>query len=220
MSWRAPESSYDAGFLSNFRRRRSAMRSLWRERSWPDAGDKLVSRVDVSIENRCGGQSKKYAFSAIECGSQILNSMGLKRMKILRSGVILPLFFLFFAASGASAQTIGYADAYDKIARACGSDVAKFCSNVALANNGVRSCLAKNQAKVSTTCKSTMSETLALLDKRAAAQSAALKVCDPDARRLCQGIVAHDGHRLQCLIKAERFTSSACNQVITNAGWR
>jgi hypothetical protein len=141
-------------------------------------------------------------------------------LKHLRSSIVLASLLASLSTVSVSAQTIGYAEAYDRIAKACGSDIAKLCSNVPLANGGVKNCLAKNQAKVSSVCKSTTAQTFALLEKRAVAQTSALKVCDADSRRLCQGVVAHDGYRLQCLLKAERFTRAACNQVITDAGWR
>jgi hypothetical protein len=119
----------------------------------------------------------------------------------------------------ALADTIGYADAYDRIAVACGADVQKFCSGVQLGDNGVRDCLTKNQARVSGRCKAVVADTFALLQARAQAQASARRVCDPDVREFCSGVVPHDGHQLTCLLQSNRVTSAACRQVLTDAGW-
>jgi hypothetical protein len=127
---------------------------------------------------------------------------------------------LTFGAAPASAQTIGFAEAYDRLAKGCGKDVDRFCGNVELGGGKVKACLDRNQAKLSAGCKATMAETFALLNKRLTAQANAVKVCDRDIQQYCHGARPYDGYRLHCLIQSVKVVSNACQQTITDAGWR
>ncbi len=135
---------------------------------------------------------------------------------------LLVLLFALLANSTlpASAQTIGYAEAIDRLAVACGADIKKHCKGVPLGQGGVRNCLIRNQAKNSPRCNSTMADVFRLLEIRAAAQANVARICDADARRLCQGVQPGDGNLLECALKARRAVSAKCNQAITDAGWR
>lgn len=124
------------------------------------------------------------------------------------------------AAHQAAAQTISFAEAYDRIAGACGADIRKHCSGVPLGNGQVRTCLANHAAEVSPTCKGVVADVFALLERRMQAQATVRQVCDADIQRLCPGVVQHDGYVLSCMLKASRAVSGACNQTITDAGWR
>jgi len=120
---------------------------------------------------------------------------------------------------GASAQTLSFAEAYDRIAKSCGSDIEKHCSNVALGGGAIKACLDRNQSKLSTGCKSASAEVFQSLRKRADAQAAAVKVCDRDIGEFCRGVQPHDGYILQCLLTSSKVVSSACKQIIVDAGW-
>ena len=124
------------------------------------------------------------------------------------------------AAVPAQAATMSFAEAMGVMARDCGKDVQQHCKGVPLANNGVGKCLVQNQAKVSPTCIATLAAVTTSLSERLAAQQEVLKVCRGDAARRCQGVVASDGHILDCLLKAANHVSKKCNAAITNAGWR
>jgi hypothetical protein len=120
----------------------------------------------------------------------------------------------------AAAQTIGYAEAIDRLAVRCGKDIDQFCKKVNLGGGRVQQCLSQNQAKVSSGCKVAFAEVASLLQKRADARSYVLKVCDADIRRLCQGVQPGDGNLLECFFKAERNASPQCRQAVTDAGYR
>ena len=117
------------------------------------------------------------------------------------------------------AQTISYADAMTALAKDCGADVKKHCRGLNLGNNEIRNCLERNQAKVSPTCTSTLTNITASIQLRLEAQASVFKVCAGRAKQLCKGIVG-EAHILQCLIKTERIDGEKCNDAITNAGWR
>lgn len=133
--------------------------------------------------------------------------------------ISLAIAALLAICTSATAETIGYAQAYDRIASACGKDIQKLCSGVPLGNHGVRNCLAQKQAQVSRKCKSAMTEAIVLLQARIDAQTSARRVCDADLREYCSGVQPHDGHQLTCLLQSTRVVSQRCRQVLSDAGW-
>jgi hypothetical protein len=136
---------------------------------------------------------------------------------LLRAAVFIGLMG---AANVSVAQTIGYADAIDRLAVACGKDIQTYCKGLNLGNNRIRNCLTANDAKVSAQCKSGYANAYAMLEKRAAAQASVAKICDRDIQRLCSGVQAGDGNVLECILRAQRTVSAQCNQAVTDAGYR
>ncbi|GGH11099.1 hypothetical protein GCM10007036_07950 [Alsobacter metallidurans] len=136
--------------------------------------------------------------------------------------VILPALVALACLTGglpASAQTISFGEAYDRLAHSCGRDIEKFCGNTSLGGGAVKACLEKNQARVSAGCRQTQAETFGLLAKRMNAQAVAIKVCDRDMQQYCRGVQPHDGYLLSCLLKASKVVGPSCKQVIVDAGW-
>jgi len=123
------------------------------------------------------------------------------------------------AGSGASAQTIGYAQAIDQWARTCGKDISKFCKRTNLGGGQVQQCLNQNQAGVSVACKTAIGDLGARLQQRAAARDAVLRVCQADTNRLCAGVQQGDGNLMECFYKVRRNASAQCQQTVTNAGY-
>lgn len=118
----------------------------------------------------------------------------------------------------ALAQTVGYAEAIDILAKACGQDIQRHCASARLANNGITRCLAQND--VPPQCGNALAQVRNSLRARQEAQASAERVCDRDIQRLCNMVQRGRGHVLRCLLKAEPSVSQRCNQAITNAGWR
>lgn len=128
---------------------------------------------------------------------------------------------LIVAGAGpTAAQTIGYAQAIDRLAVACGKDIGQYCKTVNLGGGRIQQCLNQNQAKVSAGCRATTAEVMSLLQKRAAARSYVLQACDVDIRRLCPGVQPGDGNLMECFFKAEQRASPQCRQAVTDAGYR
>lgn len=138
------------------------------------------------------------------------------RRKIFATCFLLPMMF----SVSALAETISFAEAYDRLAKSCGSDIEKLCANAELGGGEVRACLNKNQARVSAGCKATSAEVFASLERRINAQRIAAKVCERDIGRFCRGVQPHDGYQLQCLLTASKVISVDCQEIITDAGWR
>jgi hypothetical protein len=132
------------------------------------------------------------------------------------------VFFLVtgvFVAGPAKAQTISYAQAVDELAKGCGKDIMKFCKNTNI-GSGMGACMEKRMSSVSEQCKVTFAATMASLNKRAAAQEAALGLCSNDLKRFCKEYDPGNGRYLRCLLKNTKKISAPCNQAITDAGWR
>jgi OmpA-OmpF porin, OOP family len=122
-----------------------------------------------------------------------------------RLHLTLAISALMFATTGAAvAQTVGYAEAFDHFAVACGADINKFCKKADLGGGRMQECLDQNQAGVSAACKATINELRVNLQKRAAARVAVMRICDADRQRLCAGIQAGDGNLLECFLKRGR----------------
>lgn len=126
----------------------------------------------------------------------------------------------FLTNSAAFSQTIGYAQAADRLGAACGADIQKYCKNVNLGNGRIRNCLLQHNDRVSSQCKTTFRVVFELIQKRAVAQTNIKKLCGTDARRLCPDMQMGDGNILNCLLVANRVVSRPCNQAITDAGYR
>ena len=128
---------------------------------------------------------------------------------------------LAFVAYGglARAQTLSYADAVTKLAEDCGADIKKHCAGLNLGSGRLASCLQEKAAKVSPTCKSSMSEVFISISQRQQAQASYKKICRGDIARRCKGVKG-DGYVLACLNTPNKHISDECAQTITDAGWR
>ena len=142
----------------------------------------------------------------------------MKTAKMFRATI--PALVAFLAASAASAQTVGFAQVIDRLASACGRDIDAHCRKVNLGGGRVMFCLRQNQAKISAQCRTTMAQVMDNVERRQTARLSVPKVCDADIQRLCRGVVAGDGNLLECMVTARRGASDACNQAITEAGYR
>lgn len=138
----------------------------------------------------------------------------------MRMSVFVAAVWLAALPSAALAQSMSFEDAAKILLNSCGVDIGKYCRNVNLGAGRLRECLARNQAKVSGQCKADYSRVFASVQKRAQARVAVLKICDADARRLCDMVQKGDGQILECMLVAQRSVSPRCNQAITDAGYR
>ncbi|TYC54175.1 hypothetical protein FMN50_13295 [Rhodobacterales bacterium] len=124
------------------------------------------------------------------------------------------------AVAPAGAQTVGFAEAIKMLSASCGKDIETYCKSATLANNGITQCLEQNQSKVSQKCNADRIVVISLIQERLAAQAAAPKECERDARQYCKGVAPGAGHLLRCLLKAEPSVSKKCNTAIDLAGYR
>ena len=140
---------------------------------------------------------------------------------MIRKGMgLLALLVLAGSATGASAQTMSYAQAGALIANSCGADIEKHCAQVNVGSGQLYACLSAKPGQVSAQCAADYGKVEASIAKRAAAQIDAFTICKNDAREYCKGVVPGDANLLDCLVTASKVVSRACTQVLTDAGWR
>lgn len=120
----------------------------------------------------------------------------------------------------ATAQTMSYADAGALLAQSCGKDIEKYCPKANLGGGGVKDCMVQYETKISPQCIADYKTVVASLAKRQAAQLAAPKACRNAAANYCQGTEPGQAHYLDCLLAASKVVGAACNQALTDAGWR
>jgi outer membrane protein OmpA-like peptidoglycan-associated protein len=123
------------------------------------------------------------------------------------------------AVSPSRAQSIGYAQAIDRLAVSCGQDIAKHCKKVNLGGGRITQCLAQNSAAVSGNCKASIAAMQSMVATRAQARAAVLRVCDVDIRRYCPGIQPGDGNLMECFYKAKQSMNPACRKTVADAGY-
>lgn len=116
-----------------------------------------------------------------------------------------------------SAQSIGYAQALDRLGSSCGSDINKFCKTLNLGGGRVIQCL--ESAAISGGCRTSIAATKALLTTREQARNSVLRVCDSDIRRVCSGVQQGDGNLMECFYKAKQNISPQCQKVVADAGF-
>jgi len=117
------------------------------------------------------------------------------------------------------AQSIGYAQAIDRLGVSCGKDIDKLCKKANLGGGRVTQCLDQNRAAVSSGCKASVTELTAMIATRVQARAAVLRVCDADIRRICAGVQPGDGNLMECFYKARQNMSPSCQTAVTNAGY-
>ena len=123
------------------------------------------------------------------------------------------------SAEPANAQSIGYAQAIDRLGASCGKDIDKLCKKANLGGGRVTQCLDQNRAAVSSQCKASVTELTAMIATRVQARAAVLRVCDADIRRICAGVLPGDGNLMECFYKARQNMSPSCQTAVTNAGY-
>ena len=69
-------------------------------------------------------------------------------------------WLLIATSNSASAQSIGFAGAIDKLAAQCGKDIDKFCKKVNLGGGRMMQCLDRNSTGVSAQCKASITEVI------------------------------------------------------------
>jgi len=124
----------------------------------------------------------------------------------------------FYSTSGAMAQTISYADAVGQVAVACKADIAKYCAKTTLGGGELLQCLNQTPG-VWQGCKQTISSLVTMVQNRAAARAAVMRVCSADIDRLCSGVQPGDGNLMQCFFATRRNASQQCQQTVAAAGY-
>jgi OOP family OmpA-OmpF porin len=136
-----------------------------------------------------------------------------------RMAAVFATLLLLGASNAASAQSIGFAGAIDRLASQCSKDINKFCKKVNLGGGRMMQCLDRNSTGVSAQCKASITAVQVLLTTRAEARKQIPRVCDADIRRFCAGVQPGDGNLMECFYKAKNNISAQCRSAVANAGY-
>jgi len=128
-------------------------------------------------------------------------------------------WFLVALPGPVLAQSIGFAEAVDRLASQCAKDIQKHCNTVNLGGGRMLQCLDRNTAGVSAQCKAARTEVTVLLTTRSEARKRIPVVCDLDVRRLCAGVQPGDGNLMECFYKTKANISPQCRQAVSEAGY-
>lgn len=118
-----------------------------------------------------------------------------------------------------SAQSIGFAEAIDRLAARCGKDIDKFCKKTNFGGGRILQCLDRNAAAISPSCKAARTEVAVLLTTRSEARKRIPRVCENDIRRLCSGVQPGDGNLMECFYKAKARVNPECQRAVAEAGY-
>ena len=103
------------------------------------------------------------------------------------------------------------------VLQSCGKEIKRSCKGVAGGDGRLLACLYAREKSLSAGCKPAVSAALERLNRSYAAGLEAQRICEPDAKRFCNGMVAGDGNLIGCLAKARARVSQACNAVLDEA---
>ena len=126
--------------------------------------------------------------------------------RIVRFGAIAAMTSLLSVAILISAAHFDVAQAQKRRAAdiACGKELQKRCTGIAVFATNALDCLKRDQAKLSKRC--------------AAKANNIVRACDRDAAQLCAGnVLTGQGSVLGCLTAARRSVSARCNAALDAA---
>jgi hypothetical protein len=137
-------------------------------------------------------------------------------MTILKSMAAAALFWIL--TSGVClAQSPEFTQWKVYFLESCGKEVKRYCKKVAAGDGRLLACVHARQKSLSAGCKTAVAAALDRLNRAYAARSEAQRICEPDVRRLCSGVVPGGGNLVDCLARARGRVSRACNAVLDEA---
>lgn len=138
-------------------------------------------------------------------------------MTASKSLILFALLFSVLTPGASVAQSPVVAQWKVYILESCGKEIKRSCKGVAGGDGRLLACLYSREKSLSAKCKTAVSSALARLNQSYAALADAQRICEPDARRFCNGMVAGNGNLIGCLARARARVSPACNAVLDEA---
>lgn len=133
-----------------------------------------------------------------------------------RSKLLALLIVCAFAPSMLNAQD--RADTYiAAIGSGCITEISKYCSDVPRGEARLLACLYAHENKLSDRCGTIVMSSLERLGMALGALANVVRVCQADAQRLCNGMIAGNGNLVGCLSTAKQSVSAQCNATLDAA---
>jgi len=103
------------------------------------------------------------------------------------------------------------------VLESCGKEIKRSCKGVVAGDGRLLACLYSRERSLSAGCRTAVLSALERLNRSYAAASDAQRICEPDAKRYCNGMIVGDGNLIGCLARARARVSHACNAVLDEA---
>jgi hypothetical protein len=123
-----------------------------------------------------------------------------------------------------SAPAIDLAEAQDRpgdyaaaIRADCAKEIKNQCKGVKEGGGRMLACLYSHDSKLTRKCAAIVAVSIVRLGDALDALASVRRACEPDARRLCSGVMPGDGNLVDCLSTARKAVSSTCNQTLDAA---
>jgi cysteine rich repeat protein len=131
--------------------------------------------------------------------------------------IVLAALFSAMTSSASVAQSPVVAQWKTYVLESCGKEMKRFCNKVVAGDGRILSCLYARDKSLSGNCRTAVASARERLARSYAAAVEAQRICEPDARRLCAGMVPGGGNLTDCLALARTRVSRACNAVLDEA---
>jgi hypothetical protein len=99
----------------------------------------------------------------------------------------------------------------------CGKELKQLCTGVRQGEGRILACLYAREDKLSARCGNAVMGSLERLGAALGALANVQRVCESDARRLCNGVMAGNGNLIGCLSQARASVSAQCNAMLDTA---
>jgi len=100
---------------------------------------------------------------------------------------------------------------------ACAKELKTYCKGVQEGRGKVLACLYAREDKLSARCGNVLVGSVERLGEMLTALANVVRVCEADAKRLCNGVAAGEGNLIGCLTTARRSVSERCNATLDSA---
>jgi hypothetical protein len=122
------------------------------------------------------------------------------------------------------AGPLGNAHAQDKVddyvaalGAHCGNEIKSQCEGVKEGGGRLLACLYAREDKLSAECGNVVAVSIGRLGVVLGALANVVRVCEGDAKRVCNGVVAGNGNLVGCLSQMKQSVSPECNATLDAA---
>jgi hypothetical protein len=99
----------------------------------------------------------------------------------------------------------------------CSAELNKYCKDIADGEGRLLACLYAHEPNLSDRCGNLVTGALERLGVALGALATVVRVCQGDAQRLCNGMIAGHGSLVGCLSNAKKSVSAQCNATLDAA---
>jgi hypothetical protein len=99
----------------------------------------------------------------------------------------------------------------------CDKEIKRHCKGVPVGQGRVLACLYAFGSKLSAKCEDAVLASSERLSVATTALANVKKMCEPDAKRLCNGVAMGSGNLVGCLTRAKGSVSGQCNDTLDAA---